>query len=394
MIEGTLAGVRVEFPSFAALARGGWDLLTLTLEVEDLPSGFVWPPAVQVVTLFRCRGVDDAMRLPPTVRSFVVRETMLSRCNHLIDRRNIALEEVVVNTGVLESLEADWPDGLVTLDVTGNRLRRIPARYPDAMRRLSIGDNYELRAPGEFYPPGLWVSCVGIEEVEEEVERREVRAATLGRPVRRGLAQHTHTSDDNQNVHMTSVQTSLADSIRVIMDQPAWHASPRRSGCLGRRKPCSLESDILQTLKRCGVHKERVEVVEAALANSMASRLVHSRHGVTYAQLMAHVWGVVTREEDCELDRARILGDELYDGARLCFTGQITRLANSLCGILDGVSVQISGNEQIGNYISAALQKLDPDDAQYEARAEAAVRGVLHDLEVDPKDWAKWLAGI
>ena len=73
-----------------------------------------------------------------------------------------------------------------------------------------------------------------------------------------------------------------------------------------------------------------------------------SRVGVTYKEILERVWAISDEHEHRDAIRS-VLKEEIQDGMKMCFTGQVTRLVNSLSGFTEGVEITISVSEQISN---------------------------------------------
>ena len=72
----------------------------------------------------------------------------------------------------------------------------------------------------------------------------------------------------------------------------------------------------------------------------------------------------------------------------VCFTGQVTRIANTLSGFIEGVQIRISTTEQINNAMSAVMRRCDKDTT-LDARTEA--EKILDELKVPKEQQGTWL---
>ena len=73
---------------------------------------------------------------------------------------------------------------------------------------------------------------------------------------------------------------------------------------------------------------------------------IHSLHQITFATLFEKVVRIIIHHEHKEglIERLR---EELTEAMGLCFTGRMNRLVNSLSGIVEGIKVSFSIEEQI-----------------------------------------------
>ena len=54
------------------------------------------------------------------------------------------------------------------------------------------------------------------------------------------------------------------------------------------------------------------------------------------------------------------LGEELYEGRLMCFTGKISRIVNAFVGFIDGIEIQISSRAEFHARVSVLIRKMDP----------------------------------
>ena len=140
--------------------------------------------------------------------------------------------------------------------------------------------------------------------------------------------------NDTQNVHSSSIQQSIKDSIFNLM-----------KNYNNKYQLNYLVNDILtQTTK------------EALIEYSNCTD-IHSIMGITFEELLKAVLiEIDTLENKDEI--FEILNQEMADSICKCFTGRLSRLINCLNGFSDKVSIQISTNEEISNIIIVLKNKI------------------------------------
>ena len=139
---------------------------------------------------------------------------------------------------------------------------------------------------------------------------------------------------DTQNVHSSSIQTSVKDSIFNLLKE------------LTEYKYNYLIDDIL------------TEQCKSALTEYCSDNSVHSVLQCTFEEVMNSVFIEISKM-DVEMQKQvkQRINEEMADALCMCFTGRLSRLVNSLSGYSDKVNIKISDSEEIGNIISIMKKK-------------------------------------
>ena len=83
--------------------------------------------------------------------------------------------------------------------------------------------------------------------------------------------------------------------------------------------------------------------------------------------------------------------DEILAGSGLCFTGQVTRIVNALCGFLDGIQIGYSENEQINNAVITTMRRCENDGT---LNVKDEVKKALDELQVPEDKQTVWLEAL
>ena len=143
--------------------------------------------------------------------------------------------------------------------------------------------------------------------------------------------------NDTQNVHSSSIQQSIKDSIYNLMKEVK-----------NDSKINYLDDEILT-----------VQTKEALIEYSK-DETIHSQLECTFEEvLQAVLLEINNLSDELQKEVKNRLNEEMEDGLCKCFTGRISRLVNSLSGYSDKVSIKISSAEEIGNVISIMKDKYD-----------------------------------
>jgi hypothetical protein len=136
--------------------------------------------------------------------------------------------------------------------------------------------------------------------------------------------------NDTQNVHSSSIQQSIKESIYNLMSKI--------------KEPLNYNylDDIILT-------KQTKEI----LIEYSNDKTIHSILECTFNEILDSVFlEINTFNETIQKEIKKRINEEMEDGLCKCFTGRISRLVNSLSGYSDLVSIKISPSEEIGNIIS------------------------------------------
>jgi len=297
---------------------------------------------------------------------------------------------------------------LVEIDLSFNKLKEIPACIPQFQEmneniRVTLRNNdfwFEMYSnlPASMISPGVVnelkqahaLGLVGTAKVRYAVQCLQQKEFTqeanqLALLVNMELEQRRvqeakTTYNDKQNVHLTSVQKAFRESLKYVMAY-----SPQktyRDGLPGILKALKLDRKTEKKVKNSW-----------NLPTTTAD-------GHTYQQIMLKVYTIINDEKDKEMHASMLQSfkEEVTQGVDTCFTGQVTRLVNSLGGYNENIKVGISRNEEIANSILVLRKKytiLYPDNTdKYIEECIPAAWQLLEDMCVPEPEHMVWLEYI
>ena len=140
---------------------------------------------------------------------------------------------------------------------------------------------------------------------------------------------------DTQNVHSSSIQQSIRDSINNLMN--------------------AFIVDYPLTYLDWSVLNQKTKEI---ITEYMDCNDIHTMLNITFKELfIAVVIEIDKLSPDLQIEIQKRMNEEMLDSECKCFTGRISRLVNCLCGYSDKVKIQISENEEINNIISVIMSK-------------------------------------
>ncbi len=179
---------------------------------------------------------------------------------------------------------------------------------------------------------------------------------------------HRDFYEDNQNVHDTTVQESMKNSIFTLLND-------RNEMDEEELKKNILENEVIHISTK------------NALIEYMENKETHSILNITFCDLLKKVIPRIESHPTSKLELYQRLNEEMDDAECMCFTGRLTRLVNVLVGFYDDMKIEISANTQISVIISLVKKRhhlSDEDDlteeAKNEIRQELQVRGYENEL--------------
>ena len=142
--------------------------------------------------------------------------------------------------------------------------------------------------------------------------------------------------NDAQNVHTSSIQTSVKNSIFNLLNTN-----------YKVNEMNSYIEDLILTTKTKQLITEYISIKET-----------HSQLDCTFEEVFNAVWNEIsTLPINFQNEVKKRLNEEMDDAECKCYTGRISRLVNCLSGYTNKVLIQISDAEQIGNIISLVKNK-------------------------------------
>ena len=163
--------------------------------------------------------------------------------------------------------------------------------------------------------------------------------------IRNGSIKNLNVYNDNQNIHNSTIQLSVKDSINNITtrtDLPPFNKDELNK---------LIISDNNLDCKE--------QLIEYSEDNSEHSLLL-----LTFGEVLWYVLQTIENDfkDDEKKEIKKILNQEMIDAECKCFTGRMNRIINCLNGFSNLVNINIQHSEQIGNIIFIIKQKLEQEN--------------------------------
>ena len=226
-----------------------------------------------------------------------------------------------------------------------------------------------------------WRNLRIIDYSENEIELSPQLARFINR-IRSGSVTKINVYGDNQNVHNSSIQSSVRDSINRLTT---------------RTDVPKFDTEILNTM----ILSDEVITpsVKSQLIEYCADDSAHSLLLLTFAEVLWYVLNTITTDFNDSLETQneikRVLNQEMLDAECKCFTGRMNRVVNCLNGFSPLVDIKISDGEQIGNVIVMLKDKALDSEGNYSvAMHKQLVEHELRERGYDSEIIYQWLEYI
>ena len=344
-------------------------------------------PSKLQILIFDNNAVLNLPRLPSTLRMLSGRTnkiTCLPDMSHCVELESIDL----FDNNILE-ISGGLPPNLRTLDVSYTRLRRIAYEtLPRTLVSLHASFCFLTTHPPEDYRRIVRYDHNNIPEQmytanymynEERWAGQVVTTPTVTKAV------ETKIYGDAQNVHASSIQSSVDKSLTYVLkyESPVASKRTKRDHC---REVCDL---FAWRLFAPWSYRMSFVGMQGLIRMWCECHTIHSRHGITFDRLLSKVWDII-QDHEHRKEMEKVLRDELIASRAVCFTGRFSRVLNCLTGFVPEVQIGIDDREQMQNQISMAVEKLreDPEALRRE------VDRILDEFDVSPSDRTPWLSAL
>ena len=180
-----------------------------------------------------------------------------------------------------------------------------------------------------------------------------------------------NTTQNAQNVHLTSIQDSMTNSIKFIMSHEEMPLEIAINNLLNGN-----DIDFMKDIRdRCDI------------------TMLHSIYKANYKQILLRVCTIIDKSSH-KTTLWGILRNEILDGMDTCLTGQITRMVNSLNGFIDGIHITINKTEELSNSVVALRKRyaiIYHNQDEYISETIPAVWQLLEDMCIPEVEHNVWL---
>ena len=274
------------------------------------------------------------------------------------------LQELYLGENQLTEIKENIFDSLTnlrTLDLGMNRLAEIKETTFDRLINLQelLLNNNNLKSL-----PLSILNCRRLQYLIYHNNEINIIDIRIQRLIDRMQNYNNHgVFNDSQNVHSSSIQKSVKESINNLMKDSF---------------TCEKKF-IIETLLT-----SKLECI-SSLLSYLDDKDYHSTLLLTFYDVFVKVFGRISNSPHKE-ELMRRLDEEMMESKDKCFTGRITRLLNVLNGFYEDIQITISNNERISAII---LSTLDGQEMSDELRE--ICRAKLKDIGIEDEEIEVWL---
>lgn len=315
------------------------------------------PPQLTALNL-EWTEVTELPRLPDTLVTLSAKSCRIETWPHT--RQCINLETILLSDNYIQRLDKHVANTVMTIDLSFNKLDMVDYdKLSLNLANLNVSYNYLKTIPP--FNRGVTINASHNNFGERHYVRNVIQQRANGE-------QQSTTYSNSQNVHLTSVQNSATSAVKIILQS--------------KRRPNYLQ-EIQHTfaIRRLPAH--------SALSDWCSESHVHSVHGITYGELLQHVWSIIWNHNN-RSELTKILYDELQASTGLCSTGRFTRTINALTGFVNGIVVTISDKEELQNRMSTLIANAHADSDDLYREAEQ----ILDQYKLNDNEKNIWLDAV
>jgi Leucine-rich repeat (LRR) protein len=264
------------------------------------------------------------------------------KCNNLTTLGQLNLPNLQILDCKCNNLttlgELNLPN-LQQLDCVNNKLTTLGELNLPNLQELYCYNNQLITLP-------LWLINTRLNYIDYENNAIDNLPLTLIRFINRiqqGNINDLHVYNDSQNIHNSSIQLTVKNSINKLSDK-----FRIKTFNLKELTNLILEDPVINC-------KER-------LIQYMANKEQHSLLLLNFAEILWLVWQEINQfNKEKQLEAKKRLNEEIKEAECMCYTGRCNRLVNCLVGFSDLVEIKIQDSSQIGNIIVIIKERLGDD---------------------------------
>jgi hypothetical protein len=362
-----------------------------------------WPEDIQILVI-QGGKLQEMAPLPRGLRELHVTGTKLSVAPDL--SRCPQLELADLHNNYLTSWDYPLPASLMTLDLSFNKLRSFEAdlvlmgRGP--LASLDLSYNFLTEDPPDGIATNLAYDHNSIpwQEYSNMSHLKPAHAGghcTIPRHIRmrcglnggNQVASAQLYSNQSQNVHLTSIQKSVQESLNILKKK--YEGPPSGNQWLDTMLNLVFPESS-SAFKRILWWKEGIKL-RKLVEEWTSSNEIHSCHGISFRHLLGYVWLAANDHTSSTMDIISVLRQELKASCGVCATGRFTRVLNTLCGFVDGIQLAVSLQEQLQARSVTIVDRASRKEITL-SQALDEMRAALNDAKVSPMDHDSWLQAV
>lgn len=346
-------------------------------------------------------------RFPDLIGFYQLETIRLSHCN-ITECRTYFPDSLrslsITYCSMKEFVPANLSDNIVEINLSFNKLKFIPHIIKTIYEhnnhiRINLNNNDLWYLMYSDLSPGLLngtvidelvfanklnlVSTKKLQYVVDVLRNKKLTndarrlANTIGLAIQEKATTLKTTYDNQQNVHLSSVQNSMHIAIDKIFN-------------ISVPSIMSFLSIVTLLKSKYKLSVKLIEFMDSITKNDYH----HSGYNISYSCLFERVFAIIVNSQYKD-DMIKVFIEELEDTTDVCLTGKMTRIVNVLNGFILDVNVGISKNEELANDIIVLRNRFakiyvdDPD--KYITELVPVVWQLLEDNCIPQNEQEVWL---
>jgi len=358
--------------------------------INDLPSSLMHLN----ITSSTCKNIIIPEQTKQNIVSIIIDKSNISSFPNINGCNN--LKQLKITKSNIQSFNIDYnlSTKLIEFSLSGNNItnsnpntfsydKLLNILYLNKFAKFNFSDNY---LEYDLFPDLLARRCNLVRQFTYKfypINYRNVAQENIEHFLATQGEQPFNTTKQilsAQSVHLTSINKSVANSIKIIESYIKTKNIPIfkfpknliDDNYINNTSHIILNDDInkkMETIFYYFLNKYNEPIFRSNLISSVNIKTANSSTCYTYEETFELIFTVICNlifenkfDKDDLLERLYI---ELNDSINVCFTGKYNRLVNSLNGILDNVQIGISKNEEIQMEFESIIKRMNKNGVNH-----------------------------
>jgi hypothetical protein len=324
--------------------------------MSTMCNSIVFPPNCKLETIY----ID---------KSNITQFPDIRECQHLVSCKII--HSAITNFNITYELPATLKELNLQCNLLNNKIHQFPYSQLEKLpktTKINLSDNH---LKYNLFPETLRMKCGLVRQetyIHNPINFRNVRAVNINANINNnGLAGASSTLLGSQNVHLSSVNKSVLQSVNTMKKYVKDNNIKITPLKIIPGTVVDVFAPIVnyfapnKVLFNYYYNKNKTKIYN--LENDFELSVVNSITELTYKKTFELIWAVLchkySQKEINMNDVFERIVVEIVDGQKMCFTGKYNRLINSMVGIIDGVQVGHSTGEQLQLEFGIIIEKFN-----------------------------------
>lgn len=319
-----------------------------TLVIRNQNNNIIIPDDIEHISIINCK-LTEFPKLPIHIKSidfttnkleFIPDLSIYTQCKYITLKDNYITNDTF-----------SLPNSLISLDLSFNLLKHYHSNIPNTLSILDLSYNHLMEYPNCLYNTNITINLTKAYNSDLIINTYNLYHTN------NNLQSKNTIYDNKQNVHDTTIQNGVKESIEYILKYKT--NIPFNPDYLSEMSIYFKKSWFFN-LFCC----KQYENVYYHIKKWTENYDTHSVLQTTFEEVLERVW-LYIKHSEYKNELINILKEQMKESIELCFTGRISRLISTLSGFCDSIHIGISIYEQINNKAKIIYNKHSDNIEEY-----------------------------